>query len=126
MPMMQVAIPYLNERFGPGRLEELAGMQLDLDQSFGDLVASVVGRDLPQGFAAFIDTMPIGLQRAIIATAQSAVERQLPVTFAWAPGYDWELSMWDVADTTQTHGGVTMLIRSRYPDDPHPMGDQSD
>lgn len=95
---------------------------MDLSAAFGELARSFLGADLPLGFDELLDRMPIGLQRAISAAAQTAVDRALPVTFAWAPGYDWELSVWDVADTDQSRGGMTMLIRSRYPADPHPLG----
>ena len=45
----------------------------------------------------------------------------MPVTFAWAPGYDYRLSVWDVSSTATTKGGITLLVETRYPDDPHPI-----
>jgi hypothetical protein len=122
MPILQVAVSALNQRFDPAGVRELAESGVDLGQPFGELARLLIGDDLPPGFDEFIEQMPIGLQRAIAAAAQTAVDRLLPVTFAWAPGYDWELSVWDVADTSQTHGGMTMLIRSRFPDDPRSSG----
>jgi hypothetical protein len=58
-----------------------------------------------------------------VSVIRSAVARSMPITFAWAPGYDYELSVWDVADTADTAGGITVLLRSRYPADPHPLED---
>ncbi|HEU5083060.1 MAG TPA: hypothetical protein VFU14_06955 [Acidimicrobiales bacterium] len=122
MPMMQVALTGLNERFGKARLHELAGGDLDLSAPFGELTRTLLGDELPRGFDEFVDTMPAGLQHGLVGALRSALERGLPVTFAWAPGYDWELTLWDVADTADTHGGLTVLIRSRYPGDAHPLG----
>ena len=121
MPMMQVALHGLNERFGPDGVRELAGAELDVSAPCGELARAMLGDRLPAQFDAFAESMPKGLQAAVTGAVRSAVERGMPVTFAWAPGYDWEVSIWDVADTAETHGGTTILIRSRYPDDDHPL-----
>lgn len=121
MPMMQVALGGLNRRFDKAGVAQLTQAELGDTASFAELTRSLLDEDLPEGFDTFIDSMPVGLQRAIRAAVGSAVERGLPVTFAWAPAYDWEVSIWDVADTTQTHGGMTVVVRSRYPDDTHPL-----
>lgn len=120
--MMQVALGALNERFAKHAIERVRAVDVAFDAPFQELTQRLLGDDLPRGFDDFAGSMPVGMQRAIAAAISSAVERGLPVTFAWAPGYDWELALWDVADTEQTHGGMTVLIRSRYPDDPHPLG----
>lgn len=121
MPMMQVAFVHLNERFGRDGIEQLQSAALDFDAPFHELTRQLLGDRLPRGFDEFAGSMPLGMQRAIASAVASAVERGLPVTFAWAPAYDWELSLWDVADTEQTHGGMTVVIRSRYPGDVHPL-----
>lgn len=125
MPMMQVAFCALNERFDKRSIERMQGADIAFDQPFQELTRQLLGDDLPRGFDEFAGSMPVGMQRAISAAVSSAVERGLPVTFAWAPGYDWELGLWDVADTEETHGGMTVMIRSRYPDDPHPLGSRT-
>jgi hypothetical protein len=43
------------------------------------------------------------------------------ITFAWSPGYDYELTIWHAPDTDATSGGITVLIKSRYPADTHPL-----
>jgi hypothetical protein len=43
-----------------------------------------------------------------------------PITFSWTPGYDFELTIWDAPDTGRTHGGITVLLKSRYPGDTRP------
>lgn len=121
MPMMQVALGALNERFAMRGIERMQSAEVDLTAPFQELTRELLGDELPPGFDEFAGSMPVGMQAAISAAVRSAVDRGLPVTFAWAPGYDWELALWDVADTEQTHGGMTVLIRSRYPDDAHPL-----
>ena len=37
-----------------------------------------------------------------------------PITFAWAPGYDFEVSIWDY------DCGLTVFVRGRYPSDRRP------
>jgi hypothetical protein len=43
------------------------------------------------------------------------------ITFSWAPAYDYELTIWDAPNTRRTRGGITVLLKSRYPDDKHPL-----
>jgi hypothetical protein len=62
---------------------------------------------------------PEGLREALQAIVHSALSRtpRLPVTLAWAPGYDYELTMWETPGTKEGPGGITILLRSRYPGD---------
>ncbi len=62
---------------------------------------------------------PAGLLEAVRALlAENArQEEPLPVTVAWAPGYDDETTLWQVADTATSRGGITIMVRSRYADD---------
>lgn len=67
----------------------------------------------------YLSRWPAGIQRALIAALHSAVTRQppLPVTISWAPGYDFEIQIWEAAGTPTSRGGMTILLRSRYPDE---------
>ena len=73
---------------------------------------------------AFLDLIPESLHEAIRAIVYSALSAKDPVevTLSWAPGYDYELTVWQAPDTASTRGGITLLIRTRYPGDPHPIG----
>ena len=65
---------------------------------------------------AYVSMMPRGFQetlRAIIYHALSSEPRVL-LNFSWAPGYDFEITLWDAPC------GITVLIRSRYPADAEP------
>jgi hypothetical protein len=45
----------------------------------------------------------------------------IPITFAWAPAYDHEVSLWQAPDTKLTNGGITVVVKGRYPVDTHPL-----
>jgi hypothetical protein len=65
----------------------------------------------------------MSLQEALRSTIYHALSTKPPtqVTFGWAPGYDYEVTIWHAPDTKKTKGGITVLIKSRYPDDKHPL-----
>jgi hypothetical protein len=50
----------------------------------------------------------------IRAALYSAVQRSLPVTLAWAPAFDFSVTVWDVASTAQSVGGMTLFVRGPY------------
>jgi hypothetical protein len=74
-------------------------------------------------FKAYLATVP----PLILETVRGVLHHALsttpptPVTLAWAPGYDFEVTIWQAPDTAETPGGVTVLCKSRYPADPHPL-----
>jgi hypothetical protein len=80
-------------------------------------------RAMHQPWADFLDTIPKSLQEAVRSVIHHALSQNPPVhiTFAWAPSYDFEVSIWDSPDTRATRGGITVLIKSRYPHDAHPL-----
>ena len=66
---------------------------------------------------------PGGISEALRATIHYALGTTPPtlITFAWAPSYDYEIDIWQAPDTETTKGGITVLFKSRYPDDVHPI-----
>ena len=124
MPRMQTAVSAFNSSFGPQGIAEMdasafaADADLSLSESF-----QRAGVELEEATAAFVDSWPTGIKAALRAVLHDNLTRSgtVPVTFAWAPGYDFEISIWDVRDTAETAGGITILFKSRYPDDPHPL-----
>jgi hypothetical protein len=125
MPFAQVLCSYLNETFGPGevdsRLEERLRGGEDLAELAGHLLADVPDR-VRGRLVRYLSDMPSAMEAALKGVLVSNLDedKRRPVTFAWAPGYDWEMTVWDVADG-ETRGGITVLVRSRYPDDPSPV-----
>jgi len=67
----------------------------------------------------FIGRIPDSIHQALRAAIHSGVRRNLAVTLAWAPSYDYELQVWE-APGGETPGGITILLKSRYPADRHP------
>ncbi len=132
MPRMQEAITTLNVAFGAEGLRNLdrdvfaaqAGVEL-IHPSLSEVFVRA-GAELSPETRRYVDSWPSGLQAAVKGVLQDNLERDgtVPVTFAWAPGYDYEVTIWDVRDTTETAGGITILFKSRYPDDPHPLAAQ--
>ena len=121
MPAFQVMFEALNERLRHDRIGELDPAAFAEGQSLAGL--------LPEGaerLAFALDALPSALHEAIRAVLRDAVVRGMPVTLAWAPGYDYKLTLWDVADTTDTHGGITLLVETRYPADAHPIHGRMD
>lgn len=45
---------------------------------------------------------------------------RLGIQFVWMPAYDWELSVAECPGTPDSPGAFSVLIRGRYPRDPHP------
>ena len=114
MPTMQAMTSRANSAFGPDAIGSI------------DPETLMPGTDLPEQAIAlriaqtpaeqsYLASFPPGLLAALQAALLSAVQRKLPVTFAWAPGYAHEISFWDVADTTQSRGGMTVFVRSPLP-----------
>ena len=72
---------------------------------------------------AYFAHMPGAIHESLRSVIHHALSTNPPtqITFAWAPAYDWELTVWQAPDTRHTKGGITLLIKSRYPDDKHPI-----
>ena len=124
MPRMQTAVSAFNGSFGP---QGIRAMDTDVfspatDMTFSEALQRA-GVELGEETAAFVDGWPSGIKAAVRAVLHDNLTRDgtVPVTFAWAPGYDFEVSIWDVRDTAETAGGITILFKSRYPDDVHPL-----
>jgi hypothetical protein len=80
-------------------------------------------RALLEAVGPYVDQLPGAVREAIRSVTYLALSTEPPtqVTFAWAPGYDAEVTIWHAPNTKQTKGGVTILVKSRYPSDRHPV-----
>lgn len=125
MPALQTAMSKLNASFGPGEIDKFAanaaafapGAKIDAG------LLAPAGTVLHRALGTYLDTLPGSFHetlRGIVYYALTA-KPPIPVTFAWAPGYDFELNVWQAPDAAETRGGVTVLIKSRYPADRHPL-----
>jgi hypothetical protein len=106
-----------------------------LDDTFVDTTRTLIseGRSLVEildgldlfkvpGHAEFVAQTPESIQAAIVALVGQNLGRESPkqMTFAWTPGYDWELRLTESTATDVSAGGITVHVRSRYPGDAHP------
>ena len=66
---------------------------------------------------AYLGAWPPTLQEGLRATLVSAINRRQPVTVSWAPAYDYQITLWEAADTDVSPGGLTILLQGRYPGD---------
>jgi hypothetical protein len=126
MPRMQTAVSSMNTTFGPERIVDMDTAPFAAGGDGAETLSRAfvaVGVDLDDATVDYIDTWPSAIQAAVRATIFDNLTRdgRVPITFAWAPGYDFECTVWDVRDSTETVGGITVLFKSRYPSDTHPL-----
>jgi hypothetical protein len=121
--MLQAFVNDLNLKFGNEQIVRTAGLAK----------AFAPGETLDAGFVvkknsaaykvvqSYLKKIPGSLSESLRATIYSALTSKpaKPVTFAWAPGYDFELNVWDYGC------GVTVLMRGRYPAERMPDGSDS-
>jgi hypothetical protein len=132
MPLMQSATSSMNSAFAPDAVSEIdgdtaAGYHPDSGSSLSEALDRTPKTDLSDAVKSFIDGWPGALQAAVKATIHHNLTRdaRVPITFAWQPGYDFSITLHDVTDTATSHGGITVLLTSRYPNDTHPLGGAS-
>lgn len=125
MPRMHMIVHGGNILFDPSRIDEFPMEifdELGDDGTFADAVRLLGLTDVP-GELAYIDRWPKGQMAAVSAAIKSCLFRtpRMPITFAWAPGYDYEITIWESAGVPESpRGEMTILFRSRYPGDVNP------
>lgn len=128
MPFMQTALSSMNSAFSADALQSFDSdapslFHVDSGASLSEALRRTPGLDLSDAVAGFVDTWPSGLQAALKAIIHHNLTREarVPITFAWKPGYDYSVEMYDVHDTKTSTGGITVIVTSRYPADAHPL-----
>lgn len=138
MPVTGRALCALNSIFGdPDALRDLDAALYGPGADVRDATRRLVsGTPAYEGLEALLpsvddvlDRVPRGITEALRALIFDNLSRDepVPMTFAWAPGYDFEVTMWEAPPTVKSPGDITVLFKSRYPADPHPVtGEQVD
>jgi hypothetical protein len=128
MPMLQTLLGELNVAFSKGRIPEIASGRdkFSLGEPLEDVVADIVAKAGTVDYRAakaYVHTLPPSIQETLRGVIHYALSTEPPtlITFAWAPAYDFEATVWQAPDTAETRGGITILVKSRYPADPHPL-----
>jgi hypothetical protein len=113
----------LNAAFGGARPVVRADQALLFEpgRPLGPSLAAALGQkeaQLSSLLATFISAMPGALQESLRATLHYALtqEPRSLVNFAWAPAYDFELDIWEAVEPAPHPSGITILLKSRYPD----------
>jgi hypothetical protein len=73
-------------------------------------------RELINLFGDFIERVPGGFLEVFRSIVYYALSTSPPtqINFAWAPAFDFEITIWQVHDTAKTRGGITVLVKSSY------------
>ena len=126
MPMYQTLLSRLNAEFSEDRIDRFQKEKADRFAPGRRIEADLMcepGTPLHRAFEAYLTTMPGAVHEALRATIAQALSTSppTPIAFAWAPGYDFEITVWQAPDSRLTKGGITVLLKTRYPDDAHPL-----
>lgn len=129
MPKFQTMLAKFNTEFSEGRLDDFA-RQKDRFAPGERISADFFtepGTVLHRSFSTYLARMPGVMHETLRSAIHYALSTEPPtaITFAWAPGYDYEVTYWQAPDTEETRGDITVLLKSRYPDDPHPLSDKA-
>ena len=125
MPGIQTLLNELNARFRPSEIKKLASLREEFSQGKRltgvlidkkDRLYPVYQRYLRQIPEAIQETLRSTIYHALCETDLDGKARSMKqITFAWMPGFDYEITVTDVGDTKETPGGITVLIKSPYP-----------
>ena len=118
MPLIQLMGERFNVVFSRDQLDKVRIDTLAVDRPFPE-VLSELGIARTDEERQFLETWPAALQEAMRSVLLSAMRRspRVPVAMTWAPGYDYELSVWEARSTATSPTAITVHVRSRYPDD---------
>jgi hypothetical protein len=138
MPAMHVALHHTNRLFGdPTLLVQHRDQLVALFQPGADHSAiaglltspeSPVDGELPGGadsgmVGRYAGRLPETIMEVSRAVVYQNLQRETPLgmTFAWMPAYEHEITVCESPATEFTPGWITILMRGRYPGDPHPI-----
>jgi hypothetical protein len=121
VPFFQLMLGRINREFDWPGVNDIPAEMFDPGASLVDLALENEIAITPRE-AAVLRAIPRGMQEALRAIIRDNLSREvsLAMTFAWAPGYDYELQFWEAPGDDGSKGGITVLLRTRYPSDTHP------
>ena len=124
MPGVQTLLNEMNCQFTEGEIERLAARREEFAQG-QRLVGALIDKKhrLHPVLRRYLRQLPEAIQEALRSTiyhalgktdlaGKSRAPRQ--ITFAWMPGFDYEITVTDVGNTKETPGGITVLLKSPY------------
>ncbi|MFQ5699653.1 MAG: hypothetical protein ACE5IL_15415 [Myxococcota bacterium] len=132
---MQALLCSLNDRFSPENLGALIDRRDIFAPSTGegasreswlDRLGSLPDPPPDRAGVGYLRAFPAGLRemlRALIYEDLCREDEALPIIWAWAPAYDWEVQAWECPGREGSLGAFTILLKSRYPGDSLQPGD---
>lgn len=125
MSALQSVFIKLNTKFDPDNVGPFAESAQTMFAPGKKLDIAFLGpnKALYRAWKSYMKTVPEVFQETVRSVLHHAVNTTPPtnVTIAWAPGYDHEITVWQAPDSNATKGGITVLIKGRYPGDTHPL-----
>ncbi len=109
-------IDKLNKLFGPENIENVRPEDLPgWDVSLQDALEML---GIPtDGVMGVLDNIPESHLFALRGLLQSAAARNVPLNFAWLPGYDSQMTICEWADRPGEPCGITVLVQTRHASD---------
>lgn len=120
MPLMHDVIHRGNFSFMPWLIDEFdleAADALPEGHSFADAIEAL-GLTTSGATLEFVRTWPPGQLAAVGAAIRYALaqEPRMGITLAWAPAYDFEVTIWESEGMDKTmRGEMTVMFKSPYP-----------
>ena len=128
MPHLQTVLGTLNNAFSKDNIPKLVKQREAFcpGKPIGAGIIVNAKMALHADWIKYLDRIPGSIQETIRSVIYYSLGTTPPtqITFAWAPGYDYEVTIWQASDTRTSRGGITVLLKSRYPDDKHPLHDE--
>lgn len=125
MPALQTIFTKLNEKFQANNINEFARMADRFAPGRPLEIDFLVPEDkvLQRAWKSYMKNVPQIFHESVRSAIYLALTARPPtqITFAWAPSYDHEVTVWQAPDTDVTKGGITVVVKGRYPVDTHPL-----
>ncbi len=113
MPMIASVMRVINRRFDYDEIGPFSqnaalfapGAKLDVG------ALSLPSSKITKAFQAYVDQFPKGLQEVLRGSIYYALSAKppIPISFAWAPGYSFELAIWE------PECGLTIMLKGPMP-----------
>ena len=120
MPAAQQMVEKANHAWNSDNLHKLKKEHFKSTKEMKKHTRKYIAKNSAQQTIA--DALPEGLHEMLRSLYIHNLSRKVPlaIQFAWMPGYDWEIQVAECPGTAVSPGGITVIIRGRYPLDTHP------
>ena len=126
MPAYQRMLGRANRHFNVeaiGETREIIGETMADPDTTLSSIAQQLGIAVTDGEVAQLDNLPPGITAALRGVLSDNFGRDEPweVQFVWEPSYDYRLTVHEAGPSSISHGGISIILGTRYPDDALPV-----